>query len=235
MGLLPLYRANDIALYVGPKIHLFIYLIDPTSTSYETELAFLQSKGWVGDPEKFAAYHYDIGETVLHAGTEQEKRGNILKFGNDEFLYLYRVDLVNKKARENVFDLNEEAVIASHTDHENVTVCAGDDIAITGVVKPWQMEEKDFKLKKENIYEISNTVSAIRYVFRDGSEEKVIDRKLLMERIDGKSIGYSVYEFYNIFHIDKDLKGKTLTVQMTACDQNGEYPKAKKVFQLHVV
>lgn len=235
MGLLAMYRANDIALYVGPKIHMFVYLIDPTSTSYETELAFLQTKGCVGDPERFAAYHYDIGEAVLHKNTENERHGKILKFDNDEFLYLYRVDIVNEKAKENVFNLNEEAIITSYTDQENLTVRAGDDIAITGVVKPWQLDEKYFALRRDNIYDISNTVSTIQYVFCDGNEKKTFERKLLMQRIDGHPIGFSVYEFYNIFHLDEDMKGKTLTVEMTACDINGENPRAKKVFKMNVV
>ncbi|MBQ5443930.1 MAG: hypothetical protein IIU29_01975 [Erysipelotrichaceae bacterium] len=34
MGLLPYYRSNDIAVYQDAIVHMFVYLCDPTSTSY---------------------------------------------------------------------------------------------------------------------------------------------------------------------------------------------------------
>ena len=235
MGLLTMYRANDITFYTDPRIHMFVYLIDPTSTSYETELAFLQTKGYVGDPDRFVAYRYDIGEAVLKNGTKDAIVGKILKFAEDEFIDLYRIDVVNERAQENVFDLNEEAVISFHTDLRNLRVHAGDDIAFTGVVKPWQLDKKYFTLRKDNTYAIGSSVNKIKYVFDDGALKRTFERTLLLERIDGDSIGFSVYEFYNIFHVDENWKGKTLTVEMTACDADGENPLAKKTVTVTVL
>ena len=57
---------------------------------------------------------------------------------------------------------------------------------------------------------------------------------LLMERIDRKSLGYSVYEFYNLFKIDSSLKGKDLKLTVVACDLDGEKAEAIKQVKIHV-
>ena len=68
-----MYRACDIAQYAVARIHMFLYLIDPASTSYETELAYLQQQRIVGDPQRFFAYYYDIGEASLFPDTPLAK------------------------------------------------------------------------------------------------------------------------------------------------------------------
>lgn len=234
MGLLPMYRSNDIALYNGVPIHMFVYLIDPTSTSYETELAYLQSRGTVGDPKMFHAYHYDIGEALVGSGRSYERRGKIVEFPEDEYLALCRVDVVNGKAKENCFNLNEEAVEKMLFDLDSVTVSAGDTIAVTGVVKPWQLDPGDFRLRPENIYDIGDSVQALHYEIDDGESVRTETRALLMERVDIHPIGSSVYEFYNLFYIDPSLRGKDLSLRITACDKRGEKSGASKKLTLRV-
>ena len=235
MGLLPMYRASDISLYTKARIHMFVYLADPSSTSYETELAYLQEQGIVADSSRFKAYHYDIGEAVIGKGREYEQAGRIIEFAPDEYMCIYRVDAVNEKAQENVFDLNEEAVEYSFTDPDNIRIKAGSAAAICGVVKPWQMDKKDFIHKKENIYEIRNSVNRLHYTFDDGTESIFFERELLMQRIDKYPIGSSVYEFYNIFKIDEKYKGKDISVRITACDNNGEKNAATASIKIHVI
>jgi len=230
MGLLTMYRACDLAMFEGPRIRMFVYLIDPTSTSYETELAFLQSKGYVGSPERFEAYHYDIGEAEFGG-----RQGRIVPFGMDSFLWIYRVDTVNERADENVFHLNGEGVISSAFDPDVVKVAAGDEIAITGVVKPWQLNPDAFFKRADNTYRIADGVCRMIYVFDDGENKRRFERELLMERIDGRSIGRSVYEFYNLFHVDQAWKGKKVTVEVTAADRSGEYSRAKRTIVLEVL
>jgi hypothetical protein len=222
MGLLPAYRANDLAFYSNAEIHTFVYLIDPTSTSYETELAYLQARGQIGDPNHFFAYRYDIGEAVIGEGKPWEQRGRILPFEEGRNLSVCRVDVVNERARENAYDLRGCGVEKSLTNLEALSVEAGSRIALMGVVRPWQMNPSDFILRMDNTYEIRNSVETLRYVMDDGV--RVIateERRLMLERFDGESIGRSVYEFYNLFEIPADASGKTLTVTVTACDRYG--------------
>ena len=231
MGLLPMYRACDLAMFEVPKVHMFVYLIDPTSTSYETELAYLQSKGYVALPERFEAYHYDIGEAAFGG-----RMGEIMPFEKDSYLHVYRVDIVNENAKENVFDLSGDGVISSVFDTKTVKVRAGEKIAITGVVKPWQLDPASFVRRADNTYEIGDAVEKIVYVFDDGVQKQRFERKLLMERIDGgKSIGRSVYEFYNIFLVDEAWRGKRIVVRITATDRGGENPEANQTIVLEVV
>ena len=242
MGLLPMYRACDIAFYQDVKVYMFVYLIDPTSTSYETELAYLQTIRAVGDPDRFAAFHYDIGEAILDKCENGTKQGRIMEFEEGEYLYIYRVDIVNDKALENVYDLSGEDVISSMTDTSKLTVPAGSRIAITGVVRPWQLAPSSFELTKENVYICKDCVNELHYEIDDGSTIYTEVRKLMLERfvdapssdassktipVENKSkdrcmIGSSVFEFYNIFEIPVSLTGKSIDYTVIACDNSGE-------------
>jgi hypothetical protein len=211
-----------------------VYLIDPTSTSYETELCYLQTQGAVGNPDIFHAYHYDIGEALVGRGRTYERHGKIVEFGENEYLSICRIDTVNEKAKENYFNLNEEAVRNMNYDLDHVDVTAGDTIAVMGVVKPWQLDPNDFVLRKNNTYEIHDSVQKLHYEINDGNTVRKETRTLLMERIEGHSIGTSVYEFYHLFSIDPSLKGKDLSIRITACDKNGEKEGASAQLTVHV-
>ena len=85
-GLLPMYLAGDISQYANSVVHMFLYLLDPTSTSYLTELAFLEEQGVVENVERMHFYYYDIGEASLskvvrgNAGTA-DSVGNVADAG----------------------------------------------------------------------------------------------------------------------------------------------------------
>lgn len=234
MGLLPYYRSNDIAMYTFAKVYMFVYLIDPTSTSYETELAYLQHEHKVSDPKWFSAYRYDIGEAILGRGRAYERKGKIVELKEDEPV-IYRIDIVNEKAQENIFDLSEEAVEYIVYDHDEINIEAGTRIAISGAVRPRQFDPEDFILKKENVYEIRNEIDMIRYEIDDGSEKWIEDRKLLMRRIDKEDIGSSVFEFYNLFVIKDEDRGKTLKICMSAVDKKGNVCSTVKKLKITVL
>ena len=234
MGILPYYRSNDIAVYADAKVHMFVYLCDPSSTSYETELAYLQTKGQVEDKDMFKAYHYDIGEALLGKGRSYERNGKICEFGDDD-LWLYRIEEVNEKAKENIFDLSEETILDVHYDVKRISVKAGSRIAISGVVKPWQLRKDDVILKDDNTYAIRHEVSKIHYTIFDGEKTLEEKRSLLMERIDGTSIGRSVYEFYNLFEIKDTDKGKKLRFELEAQNDEGRSSFHKITFVIDVI
>ena len=230
MGLLTMYRTSDIALYSYARIHMFDYLIDPTSTSYETELCFLQSQGVIRDHKRFNVYHYDIGEATIF-----DKQAKIIKFEDNEYLYIYRIDIINDKAKENFYKLGNEAVERSITSLDDIKIEAGSLIAICGVVKPWQLDKNDLALRKNNTYEVFNDVSTIHYEINDGKNIIKDDRKLLMERYTDHSIGTSVYEFYNIFQLKQEYKGRKLSFKITAADKKAVNPEASLTLEIAVI
>lgn len=196
MGLLKMYRANDIASYKYSKTHMFVYLIEEDSTSYKCELAYLQKNKLVQDPNRFTAYHYDIGEARL-----KEIEGKIVEFKNN--IEIYRIDEVNELAKENFFNLNEESIIDFH---HNDYVVHTNKIAIAGAIKPLQQNPQDFSLTYDNTYDISNRPTKIVYKIEDGIGILKEEREFGLERYLDKSLGSSVLEFYNIFNIKSDVK-----------------------------
>ncbi len=235
MGLLPWYRSNDIAVYENAAVHMFVYLCDPTSTSYETELAYLQKKGRVNDAEKFIAYSYDIGEAILGKGKSYERRGKICRFEEEEDLRICRIDLLKGSSEENVFNLNEEDIGDIFYDWKRITVKAGSTIAVNGVVRPWQLRQDDVILRKDNTYEMKHEVSIIHYEIDDGRSINTEDRRLLLSRIDEKPIGSSVYEFRNIFRFDRKDEGKQFRFRLCAMNDEGRKGNSEAAFTVCVV
>lgn len=205
MGLLKMYRANDVVLYVNSNVHMFIYCIDETSTSYITELAYLQKHNLVND--KVNAYYYDLGEAQL-----LNRKANIYKF-NDECINVCRVDVVNKLAKDNYFNLNEESLINTYNIRGTRTLNIDEDInriGIYGVLKPIQFDGDNFILNKDNTYDCRQYYDKIIYTING----KEYERKVGLSRYDNKDIGNSVFEFYNVFDIDD----KVLDIEIKVYD-----------------
>ncbi len=220
MGLLTMYRANDLALYTSGTVHMFVYLIDDSSTSYETELGYLQSTCALAQPGRFKAYHYDTGEALLHKTPCGELAGRKIEFGSDT-LQVCRVDIVADKAREGFFDLDEHEVVCSLTDVSDLQIPAGCRFAVMGVIKPVQMDPEDFRLKPDNTYVMGNGPALLEYSFRGEVSDISEIRYPGLERFDEESIGGSVFEFYNIFMADPSLAGQSIRVRIVLKDKKG--------------
>lgn len=209
MGLLPLYRANDICLYREGKVHMFIYQTADNSTSYESEYGYLQSIGVIDNKDRFISYAYDIGETKIGNRSAQ-----IIELNED--IHLYRIDKVKDSATENVYDMDETNTIDSL--FENYEFVSGDKIAISGVVKPYQLDINDFILRKDNTYEIKNKPNKLIYEFICDDRVKRYEKELNMLRYKSKELERSVFEFYNIFKLDESFKNKTWNLSIKLYD-----------------
>ena len=221
MGLLPLYRANDIAFYQSSHVHMFVYLIDPESTSFATELSYLQKQEAVGDPDRFTAYHYDIGEAEICQRSGKKTEAQILPFGPDEDLFLCRLDVADEQAKDHVFELNKPIEGCAYPGHPLVTRRAISSVAVMGVVKPFQMDPDDFVLKPDNTYEITGPWLRIRYEIDDGHQTVILDKPVLLERFsDGVSIGKSLYEFYHVLKLDLSGPDRVYKITMTVLYKN---------------
>lgn len=228
MGLLPMYRACDVAMYNVPCVHMFIYLIDPDSTSYATELAYLRGRGAVGDAARFRTYRYDIGEAMLG-----QRRGRVVDF--NEGLALYRLDTVTDAARENIFDIGGGQLLSTQCDADAFGAAVGQRVAFCGAVRPWPIDKARITLLEDNTYRTEGEVCALRYTFDDGQSQQIVTRSLLMQRTqNGVPLGRSVFEFYNLFDIPAAWAGKTVCLRIEACDENGPRPDASFEAALHI-
>lgn len=234
MGLLKMYRANDISMYVSSEVHMFVYLIDPSSTSYETELAFLETLGRVEDPDYFTAYCYDIGEADGGKKRFFDRKGKIIRFEENEFMKLYRADTVTDNAEENIFHIDFKNVKKTAFSDEKIVVEAGSRAAFTGAVRPMQFDPSGYVLRSDNTYQINNEICFLRYTFTCNGKTVSEDRKLLMERIDEEPIGSSVYEFYNIFDVPADMCGNKVNVGIEVYDCHGDKTKAGINFDIFI-
>ena len=208
-GLLPMYLAGDISQYANSVVHMFLYLLDPTSTSYSTELAFLEEQGVVENVERMHFYYYDIGEASLSKvvrgnvgtadaagnvvdagmvgdpGNAGTRTAEILEFAPFDYLALTRIDLVDGQCKENVYDTTESHTVKSLVDLEKepLEIPTGQRFAITGVVRPWQICQEDIHRLKDNTYEWWDGFSRVHYIFDDGEKTWEEDRKPGMERL----------------------------------------------------
>ena len=208
-GLLPMYLAGDISQYANSVVHMFLYLLDPTSTSYSTELAFLEEQGVVENVERMHFYYYDIGEASLSkvvrgnagtadtagdvvdagmvgdSGNDGTRTAEILEFAPFDYLALTRIDLVDGQCKENVYDTTESHTVKSLVDLEKepLEIPTGQRFAITGVVRPWQICQEDIHRLKDNTYEWWDGFSRVHYIFDDGEKTWEEDRKPGMERL----------------------------------------------------
>lgn len=193
MGLLKMYRANDLCLFEDVKVKLFNYLIDSTSTSYETELAYLQANNRLNND--FEVYYYDIGEANI-----DDRISEVLKFNENEFGHICRVDVLNNENCENKYYLDRRYVKNSLYGN-SIDVNVNEIIAIMGIIKPIQLDENDFILKDDNTYNILDYPETIRYTVNG----QIIDKKANMERFDEYCIGHGIYEFYNVFKVNENM------------------------------
>ncbi len=230
MGLLKYYRSNDIAVYADAKVSMFVYLCDPASTSYETELAYLGSLGRIDDPEWFKAYRYDIGEAIVGKDKAFERKGTIVPFEKE--LCVCRIDVADEGAEENVFVLDERHLKDSLYDPKDLKVPAGSRIAVHVICRPRQFDPKDYVLKDDNTYEIANEIGTAVYEVNGTIDE----RKLMMDRINEEgSIGLSLYEGYHLFELKEEDKGKTLHFRLSLKDRQGNALNGFEEFDLNVM
>ncbi|MBP5231739.1 MAG: hypothetical protein ILO68_08405 [Clostridia bacterium] len=239
MGFLTMYRANDIALFADPKtsVKMFVYRIDPSSTSYETELAYLQSVRALSDPGRFQAVCYDIGEAELVFGS-QKMEGTVLPLPEDKPVRICRMDLFRNGETEKDGEFYPdgsglEDAEAVREDAE-ARIPAGRRIALMGVVRPWQMDPKDFVKRDDNTYEIKNAPEWILYDVRfgDSGAEEIpsvsIRKRIGLTRMDGYSTESSVFEFYHVFRIPESWSGRSGVLTVHAEDRYGAAAPGKE-------
>lgn len=247
MGFLTMYRANDIALFASPatRVKMFLYLIDPTSTSYETELAYLQSVGALSEKGRFEAFFYDIGEAELSCPGCGSK-GKIVSAGAQGNVSLCRIDTLKdgKPASDGVFFTDGSGITSFSPAPEDGVLCfpAGRPFALAGVICPWQMDPEDFRKKEDNTYEILNAPDDVVYEFmfdnapwEDAGLVRTDVRKTGLERLSPELAGSSVFEFYHVFSFPAPFAGTKGRLSVLAFDRKHlPSPAGKRVYEFRI-
>lgn len=233
-GLLQMYRANDIALFEKAKIRMFVYQITQDSTSYETELAYLQKSGRLFETDSFFAYHYDIGE-ALCKNAEGELFGSVTEFPSDKYMAICRTDTVKSSAVEGEYRLDGKDTLLYHPADTPAKIKQDGLLAVMGVLRPMPQSPDDFALREDNTYEIKNAPSELLYTFSDGEHTVEYRRNIGLTRKGDGIFGVSVLEFYNIFHLSQWKKGANLAVNVICFDKYGSKMPAKASFLVEVV
>lgn len=223
--ILPMWRAADITEYTQGKVHMVVYNMKGSSSSYSVELGYLQSVGAISDPDRFAAYYYDIGEpslTVPEAGIDLT--GTIVPFASGDTLALTRADTVTDGTLDNTINTESPAILATDTDlTDGVTVAPGTDLAIQGVTAPIQLDSADVKNNGDNSYTLNNKISTLAYTLDNGSqswtEEKSVET---LKRVDNSDWSNpSELEFSHVLTIPDSMAGQNLSVSVVGYDKHG--------------
>lgn len=217
MGLLKMYRANDLCLFENAHITMFDYLIDETSTSYATELAYLQNNNAIDN--RVDVYYYDIGEANIG-----KRDAKIIKFLDNEYGHICRIDQVLENDCENIYYLDRRNIYISHLNvNKPIEIESDRYFAIMGIIKPIQLDINDFILKEDNTYEIKDYPNIVRYTFNVNGQDIIYDRKTNMERIENnESIGKSIYEFYNVFELKKEWGKAPINIRIDCIYNKGK-------------
>ncbi|SDX28745.1 hypothetical protein [Eubacterium barkeri] len=223
--ILPMWRAADITEYTAGKVHMVVYNMKASSSSYSVELGYLQSVGAIADPNRFAAYYYDIGEPSLvvpDAGISLT--GNIVPFDSGDYLALTRADTVADGTLDNTLNTETPGILATDTDlRDGVTIAPGTDLAIQGVTAPIPLDSADVANNGDNSYTLNNKISTLVYTLDNGAQRWTEEKPVAtLNRVDNSDwTTPSELEFSHVLAITDDMAGQSLTVSVQGYDAHG--------------
>lgn len=224
----PEWQLGDAAEYVSGKVHCILYNISKSSSSYSVELGTLEKLGVINDTDRFATYYYNIGEPQLG-----DTQGEIIPMDENDKLALTRVDIQKGNTKENEFIpySYDPSIIESDTDlADGVTAKAGDTLSFYGVAAPIQLEDNEIvKSSTDNSYQLNNKISTLKYhITGDGVDQTLDNKEVELVRYYTESDytngwgSASELEFKHNLTLDSSLAGKTLNVNVSGYDVNGQ-------------
>lgn len=218
----PRWRTADALEYQTGNVHLYLYNINPTSTTQAVEIAAVQRTNRI-DADLNCIY-YDIGEPSL-VNNGETLTGTFVNMEPGDKLAFTR-----SQANTEVGEDNQFATYVSYNDALDTTLSdgieadAGQEIALFGVAAPIQNDAADIIDNGDYSYTAGNDVDSIRYEFvRDGAvayaETKSVD--LLRDFSETWTNAESTYEFKHCFTLTDSLGAGTYQVNATALDTHG--------------
>ena len=214
MGLSKMDRASDLSFYSHAHMHMLIYNTTFESNSYTLEHAYGQYQGIIDNPNRFTAYHYDIGEPIMFGESDKEVEGNVVSMS--DVFDICRVDIVDSEAEDNVFYTDCHNILSYNLyDGSEIHINHGDRFALMGVMKPFQLDSEDIAFNSDtNLFSLKNSARKLVYDFNGKTYTKDINLK----RYTSKLLGDSCLEYYHVFDSKELEKGTTYNVKITVLD-----------------
>jgi len=234
--ILPEWRAADAAEYADGLVHCVLYNLKKSSSSYSVELGTLEKQGVIDNPNRMCYYYYDIGEPELRTQTETLE-GQIVAMTPGDKLTYTRCDVEGGISNDNEFYQDTPNIISTDTNIKNgVTASVGETLAFYGVAAPLQLADDAIVDNGDNSFTLNNKLSILHYHIKGDGVDKSFDKPIELVRIDANNWTYpSEVEFKHDLTIDKNMAGKTLTVQVMGYDQQGTHIAASdEIFNLAV-
>lgn len=215
------WKPNNALEFLEGRVHAVIYNITENCVSQRVELGHIAFQGWL-DSDEIYFYSYDIGEpwlTYEKWGETLRRKGVITRFEEGRRLRLTRAEIARDSVRG-----AESPVRAELFPFTAVIANPGETVSVCGAVTPIQPRLSEVVPEEDGSFTIQNRIRRIRYQFRDAfrgvlhEEEHEVG---MARRFGGKS-DVSIYEFRHTLGIPETLRGRVVTVCVSAFDSHGE-------------
>lgn len=238
---IPRRHGRNLALeYLEGRVHAIIYNIGEESPAQRSGLGHIAFQGWL-DTEEIYFYRYDIGEpslTYKKWGETKRRDGVLTRFQSSAKLALTRAEIIANLPQDHDYFPEENAGKATLYPFASVIVNPGETCRLCGVVTPIQPRLSEIIVRDDATFTVQNRIDKIRYVFKDMLDGvlHVEEHKVGLTRFCGAERYSSVYEFSHTFMLPETMRGRIVTIFVSAVDRHGELVSgSQEAFYLYMV
>lgn len=232
------WRRNRALEFLEGRVHAIIYNITEDCASQRVDLGHIAFQGWL-DSDEVWFYSYDIGEPCLTYekwGYVIERRGVITRFEEGRRLRLTRAEITREKTQPNGIG-GKSTGKAELFPFSAVIAGPGEKVSLFGTVTPIQPKLSEVVFEQDNTFTIQNRIDKIRCLYVDMTLGIVHMEEIdvgLTRFFEGEPY-LSIYEFSHTLNPPESLRGRIMTVFVSALDKHGEaVAGAEEAFYLYL-
>lgn len=237
---IPLRWRRSYALeYLEGDVHAVIYNITASDAAQNTGLGYIAFEGWL-DSGQVYFYRYDVGEPLLvyqKWGETVRREGVLTRFEEGDRLELTRAEIVDAKEAARDYLPRENAGRVELYPLTAVIVKPGEAFRVCGAVTPIQPSLSEVVPEDDAVFTVLNRIDKICYLFEDAIEGVLYteEREAGLTRFYGETPTVSIYEFRHAFVPPESLRGRIVTVRVSARDKHGEFVDGtEEAFYLYI-
>lgn len=224
---IPLRHRRNLALeYLEGRVHALLYNIDEDSLTQRVGIGHIAFKGWL-DTDEIYFYRYDIGEpclTHIKWGKDERREGMLTRFRCGDRLALTRAEIIDSGDAERGYFPAENIGKAAFYPFAAVILKPGETCRLYGVATPIQPRLSEVAACDDATFDVQNRVDKIRYLFEDMTEGVLHteEHAVGLTRFYDEGESSSIYEFRHTLTLPETLRGRVVTVFVSAFDRHGE-------------